>query len=163
MISGGWVRTCSRLAHTLLRGRFRLGSTCVRSWVSWLLPRFDVTNLFLLFCFDVALTGWILFGDIHPTYFLLPAVTVRSNFPTFKMPFAKVKTGVSIHYELSTPTSSTAKAIDPKLPTLIFLHGVYIASVRSIQLETTENFTECANLQAVFHSELSCVSCFTHC
>lgn len=84
------------------------------------------------------------------------------------MPFAKIKaafigTGVSIHYELSTPTSSTAKAIDPKLPTLIFLHGVYIASVRSLQLETTRTLTECADLQPIFHSELFCVSCLTHC
>lgn len=52
------------------------------------------------------------------------------------MPFAKIKaafigTGVSIHYELSSPLSPTAKAIDPNLPTIIFLHGVYIASVRS--------------------------------
>ncbi|KAG7448491.1 alpha/beta-hydrolase [Guyanagaster necrorhizus] len=45
------------------------------------------------------------------------------------MPFVKVKSnsgGLTYNYTISTPTSSNAKSIDPTLPTVLFLHPVYI-------------------------------------
>ncbi|KIY67280.1 alpha/beta-hydrolase [Cylindrobasidium torrendii FP15055 ss-10] len=46
------------------------------------------------------------------------------------MPFIKVKTSsgeVKFFYTISTPTSTNAKTIDKKIPTVLFLHSVYIA------------------------------------
>ncbi|TFK38041.1 Alpha/Beta hydrolase protein [Crucibulum laeve] len=45
------------------------------------------------------------------------------------MPYIKVKTTsglVNFHYTISTPTCTSAQAINPSLPTIIFLHPVYI-------------------------------------
>ncbi|KIY68819.1 alpha/beta-hydrolase [Cylindrobasidium torrendii FP15055 ss-10] len=47
------------------------------------------------------------------------------------MPTIKIKpTAGTLHvsYNISTPTNTNAKTIDPKLPTILFLHPVYIAS-----------------------------------
>ncbi|KAF7326012.1 AB hydrolase-1 domain-containing protein [Mycena kentingensis (nom. inval.)] len=47
------------------------------------------------------------------------------------MPSVKVKSiagSASIHYTISTPKNANAKSIDKNLPTVIFLHPVYIAS-----------------------------------
>ena len=46
------------------------------------------------------------------------------------MPSVKIKAAAgstTIHYTISTPTKANAKAIDPKLPTLLFLHPVYVS------------------------------------
>ncbi|KAF9010219.1 alpha/beta-hydrolase [Cyathus striatus] len=48
------------------------------------------------------------------------------------MPHIDVKTvtgTVSFHYTISTPVCESAQAIDPALPTIIFLHPVYLAQV----------------------------------
>ncbi|KAF8155559.1 Alpha/Beta hydrolase protein [Crassisporium funariophilum] len=45
------------------------------------------------------------------------------------MPHVKIKTSsgpVSVSYTISTPTSENAQAIDPTLPTVLFLHPVYM-------------------------------------
>lgn len=47
------------------------------------------------------------------------------------MPSVKIKTkagSVNFSYTISTPTSTSAKKIDKNLPTIIFVHPVYIAS-----------------------------------
>ncbi|KAF8155557.1 Alpha/Beta hydrolase protein [Crassisporium funariophilum] len=46
------------------------------------------------------------------------------------MPHVKIKTPsgpVSVSYTISTPDSENAQAIDPTLPTVLFLHPIYIA------------------------------------
>ncbi|KAI4516996.1 Alpha/Beta hydrolase protein [Schizophyllum commune] len=46
------------------------------------------------------------------------------------MPSVKIKAAAgstTIYYTISTPTKTNAKAIDPKLPTLLFLHPVYVS------------------------------------
>ncbi|KAJ7634601.1 Alpha/Beta hydrolase protein [Roridomyces roridus] len=47
------------------------------------------------------------------------------------MPQIKIKSGsgsASIHYTISTPKNASAKSIDKTLPTVLFIHPVYIAS-----------------------------------
>ncbi|KIY68529.1 alpha/beta-hydrolase [Cylindrobasidium torrendii FP15055 ss-10] len=47
------------------------------------------------------------------------------------MPVVKTKSSagsLQVHYTISTPTASDSKTIDPRLPTLLFLHPVYMAS-----------------------------------
>uniref|UniRef100_A0A0W0EWD3 Putative alpha/beta-hydrolase n=1 Tax=Moniliophthora roreri TaxID=221103 RepID=A0A0W0EWD3_MONRR len=46
------------------------------------------------------------------------------------MPFVQVQTAsgsVSYHYTISTPAAASARWIDEKLPTVLFLHGVWLA------------------------------------
>ncbi|KAF8652357.1 hypothetical protein AX16_004387 [Volvariella volvacea WC 439] len=48
------------------------------------------------------------------------------------MPKVKIQTSsgtVNINYTISTPTCTSANSIDPSLPTVIFIHPVYIAQI----------------------------------
>ncbi|KAG5640231.1 hypothetical protein DXG03_009738, partial [Asterophora parasitica] len=51
---------------------------------------------------------------------------------TPKMPMVNInpKTGpAEVHYTISTPSCPSADRIDPKLPTVIFIHPVYIGQI----------------------------------
>ncbi|PPQ69671.1 hypothetical protein CVT24_001204 [Panaeolus cyanescens] len=48
------------------------------------------------------------------------------------MPFIKIKSSsgpLDVHYTISTPTCENAQGIDPSLPTLLFLHPVYVGHI----------------------------------